>query len=40
MRSIRYAACASRTDVAGSGSGYLSTPDGLDPLPVWAVPGT
>lgn len=29
-----------RTDVAGSGNGYLSTPDGLDPLPVGAVPGT
>ncbi len=29
-----------RTDVAGSGTGYLSTPDGLDPLPVGAVPGT
>ena len=28
------------TGVAGSRAGYLSTPDGLDPLPVGAVPGT
>ena len=29
-----------RTAVAGSGVGHLSTPDGLDPLPAGAVPGT
>ncbi len=29
-----------RTDAAGSGVGHLSTPDGPDPLPVGAVPGT